>query len=192
MSAGFTLSTTSRPDGGWGEEQGPGGPGTAGPHQPGWTGSSYLDGAEAPCPLPSPQSFIRPLATQAWVWALCSARPASRTRLRDSFSVQPEAGQCCPQNTVVSCHPKRVLQGVCSGCQDGLVTEMVGANHPGCLGPRRFLGYETSSADAGMIGHPTRRTGSGDCPHLQSHQIQIRPLCGFFPCLFIVITIHIM
>ena len=118
VSAGFILSTRSKPDGGWWEEQGPGGPGTAEPHQPGWTGSSYLDGDEVPCPLPSPESFIRPLATQAGARALCSARPASRTRLRAGFFWtelgEPEARQCCPQNTVVSCHPKGVLQGPCS------------------------------------------------------------------------------
>lgn len=168
----------------------------AGPHQPGWIRNLHLRGTEGPCPLPSPGSFIRPLPTQAGARALCSARPASRTRLRDSFFWtelgEPEAGQCCPQNTVVSCHPKCVLQGPCSGCQDGLVTKMEDANHPGCLGPRRFLGCGTFSADTGMIGYPTRRSGRGDCPHLQSHQIQIRHLCGFFPFLFIVITIHVM
>lgn len=137
----FTLSTSPRPDGGSvreAESRVQGGPGMAGPHQQGWTGNLRLRGTEGPCPLPSPGSFIRPLATQAGARALCSGRPASRTRLRDSFFWtelgEPEAGQCCPQNTVVSCHPKYVLQGPCSGCQDGLVTEMEGPNHPGLPG----------------------------------------------------------
>ena len=196
VNAGFILSTRSRPDGGWW------GSGSRGfleqlglTSQGGLETFTYME-QKGPAPCPAQGAFIRLLATQAGAPALCSARPASRTRLTDSFFWtelrEPEAGQCCPQNTVVSCHPKCVLQGPCSGCQDGLVTKMEDANHPGCLGPRRFLGCGTFSADTGMIGYPTRRSGRGDCPHLQSHQIQIRHLCGFFPFLFIVITIHVM
>ena len=75
VSAGFTLSTTSRPDGGWGEEQGPGGSwdGWASPARMDWKPSLTWNRRALPPPQPTelhqtlsyPGRGLGPLLSQA-------------------------------------------------------------------------------------------------------------------------------